>query len=258
MQNALFAPRAYRYGVLSASIIKLLACILMTIDHVGVILYPRIQILRIIGRLAFPLFAFFIAEGCHYTKNKLRRFLMMAGIGVAYLLFFYLYEGKVQGSIFLTFSASILMIYLLDFCKVFAFRNFRWYKPILAILLFSAATVLSYYFFKYVHSDYGFYGMLVPVFVSLFDFKDITPAHAIRWLDSHPVRLLCLAVGLILVWKSPNTSKIQVYSLLSLVPLALYNGKLGFRTWKYGFYLFYPLHLAVLEGIAMLINYLKA
>ena len=257
MLNALFAPRTYRYGVLSASIIKLLACILMTIDHIGVILFPGVRILRIIGRLAFPLFAFFIAEGCHYTKNKLRRFLMMAGIGVAYLLFFYLYEGKVQGSIFLTFSVSILMIYILDFCKVFAFRNFRWYKPLLAVLLFSAATALSYHFFAYVHSDYGFYGMLVPVFVSLFDFKSLEVPQFLRWLDSHPVRLLCLAVGLILVWKSPNTASIQVYSLLSLIPLALYNGKLGFRTWKYGFYLFYPLHLAVLEGIAMLIDYLN-
>ena len=242
---------------MSASVLKLLACILMTVDHVGVILFPGVRILRIIGRLAFPLFAFFIAEGCHYTKNKLRRFLMIFGIGVAYLIFFYFYEHKVQGSIFLTFSISILMIYLLDFCKAFMLRDFRWYKPLLVLLLLGAGTALSYLFFDLIYSDYGFYGMMVPVLVSLFDFKSLEVPRVIRFLDSHPVRLLCLAVGLILVWKSPRTAQIQVYSLLSLIPLALYNGKLGFRTWKYGFYLFYPLHLAVLEGIAMLIDYLN-
>ena len=63
-------------GFLSGSTIKIIACILMAIDHIGYHLYPEITILRIIGRLSMPLFAFFIAEGCYYTKNKLKHFLL--------------------------------------------------------------------------------------------------------------------------------------------------------------------------------------
>ena len=40
--------------------------------HIGLIIFPHVMILRIIGRIAFPIFAFFIAEGCKHTKNKLR------------------------------------------------------------------------------------------------------------------------------------------------------------------------------------------
>jgi len=44
----------------------------MTVDHLGFILFPSLIILRIIGRIAFPIFAYMIAEGCRYTKNEKR------------------------------------------------------------------------------------------------------------------------------------------------------------------------------------------
>ena len=49
--------------------LKMIALITMTIDHVGVILLPQYPILRIIGRLSFPIFAYMVAEGCHYTHD---------------------------------------------------------------------------------------------------------------------------------------------------------------------------------------------
>ena len=58
-----------KFNILSSSALKLLACGFMLIDHVGVRLFPDVLILRIIGRLAFPIFAFFIAEGCRYTRK---------------------------------------------------------------------------------------------------------------------------------------------------------------------------------------------
>jgi hypothetical protein len=66
MKNKSYNP----IGFLSGSTIKIIACILMAIDHIGYHLFPNLIILRIIGRLSMPLFAFFIAEGCYYTKNK--------------------------------------------------------------------------------------------------------------------------------------------------------------------------------------------
>ena len=49
--------------------LKIIACIAMVIDHVGAVFYPHMEIFRIIGRLAFPIFAFFIAEGFFHTRS---------------------------------------------------------------------------------------------------------------------------------------------------------------------------------------------
>lgn len=54
--------------------LKILAMVCMTIDHIGAMLFPQAVWLRVIGRLAFPLFSYCIAEGCRYTRNKARYF----------------------------------------------------------------------------------------------------------------------------------------------------------------------------------------
>ena len=61
-----------KYGFLSGNTLKILACVFMFIDHLGVIIFPDVYILRAVGRLAMPLFAWMLAEGCFYTKNKLK------------------------------------------------------------------------------------------------------------------------------------------------------------------------------------------
>ena len=55
---------------LTGNQLKLIALVTMTIDHIGMQLFPRVRLLRIIGRLAFPIFAYMIAEGCRYTRNR--------------------------------------------------------------------------------------------------------------------------------------------------------------------------------------------
>ena len=58
-----------KFGFLSSNILKIVACISMLLDHIGFIFFPQYIIFRILGRVAFPIFAFMIAEGCYYTKN---------------------------------------------------------------------------------------------------------------------------------------------------------------------------------------------
>ena len=58
--------------------------------------------------------------------------------------------------------------------------------------------------------------------------------------------LLCISRGL--------TTNIQSYCLLALIPLALYNEKPGVKGMKYGFYIFYPLHLAVIFLLEMMLR----
>ena len=53
----------------NTGLIRLIACLTMLVDHAGKMLFPQHPEMRLIGRLAFPLFAYGIAVGAVYTKN---------------------------------------------------------------------------------------------------------------------------------------------------------------------------------------------
>ena len=245
-----------KIGFISGSTLKIVACILMAIDHIGLELFPNISILRIIGRLAFPLFAFFIAEGCIYTKNKTKRFLTLFTIGVLFMIFYYFYNGELYGNIFMTFSVSVLLIYLLEWTKKQIFSSLSLVRSLVASFLFVLMAVFVYVIFAKIHFEYGFVGMLVPVFVALFDFRNIHVPDKIKRLDCHLCRMIAFTVGLIPLSIFGRMPDIQFYCLLSVIPLAFYNGKPGNKKLKYCFYIFYPAHLIIIEGIALLVNYI--
>ena len=50
-------------------LLKIIAFVTMAIDHIGYVFFPQYMWLRVIGRLAFPIFAYCLALGCVYTKN---------------------------------------------------------------------------------------------------------------------------------------------------------------------------------------------
>ena len=60
--------------------LKLIAMIAMTCDHVGLQLLPGVPVLRIIGRLALPIYAYMIAEGCRYTRSRKKYLLRIAQV----------------------------------------------------------------------------------------------------------------------------------------------------------------------------------
>ena len=102
---------------LSSNAIKIIAAITMFIDHLGFMLFPQVRILRIIGRLSMPLFAYMIAQGCRYTKNKLKHFLTIFSLAVVLQVVYYVYSREMKLSILFTFSFSILLIYALQYFK---------------------------------------------------------------------------------------------------------------------------------------------
>ena len=255
-----------RVAVLPANVLKIIASVSMFIDHFGLIFFPTEFVFRMLGRLAFPIFAFFIAEGCHYSKRKVRRFLLIFSLGSIYLIVFKILDGIFYGNIFLTFSVSILMIYALDFLKKAIFGGGGALISILAVIITAAVFVGAYFLMEQMTFDYGFIGALVPVAVSIFDFKDLPVPKALRVLDCRIGRIVTFTLGLLALFLKYEhiTVKIfgadvSIYWMYFLVPLLLifYNGKLGKHKMKYFFYTFYPLHLVLLYGAALLINYLR-
>ncbi len=240
-----------RFG-LSAFWLKVIACVTMLVDHVGAYLLTDVEILRIIGRLAFPIFAFFIAEGCRYTRNRLKRFLLVFGLALICEVVFFIFDRKITGTVLLTFSCSILIIYALQLFKHTLARGVV-SGILLGFLALLGATTLGYAVSECIPIDYGFAGILLPVFASLLDYREGEAPDFLSRLDRFPLRLALFAVGVLAVWFFRGRSDLQLWSILALIPLALYNGRPGFKGFKYWFYIFYPAHLVIIWLIGKLI-----
>ena len=226
--------------VLCGNLLKLIAAVAMVTDHVGLMFFPQYPIFRIIGRLAYPIFAFMIAEGCHYTKNRLRYFLSVFLLGAICQTVYYVFAQDTYLNILLTFSCSIPIIYLLQEWKS---RN-----KLIFLVPFAASVAIVYVLNRHITIDYGFWGIMVPIFAALcYPPRGQKPDESHHWLC-----IGAFAIGLLLL--AYASGGVQYYSLLTLPLLLLYSGKRGKGKFKYAFYLFYPLHLVFLQAIAWLLG----
>ena len=219
---------------LTSNELKLIALVSMTIDHIGYFLLPQYKLLRILGRIAFPIFAYMIAEGCRYTSNRLRYFLGILGLGILVQLLFWYTRQSLYQHILITFSMSIALIFSL---RQAAEKGGVWIlvSGLALALAGFVCLLLKHYLPKRGFSvDYGLCGVLLPVLIYV--------------AQTRTQRLLATAIGLIAVSLS-FSNNIQWYSLLALPLLALYNGQRGTSRLKYLFYAYYPLHLLILESI---------
>ena len=231
---------ATRQG-LTGNALKIIAILSMTLDHIGVHLFPDCQILRILGRLALPIFAYMIAEGCRHTRNPKKYLLTVLAVAALCQVVYFVAMGSLYQCILVTFSLSILLILSLDR----AGRE-RTFPAVLSALLIWALVffvclglprILSHTDFAI---DYGLWGVLLPVFIFL-------------GRNKRERLLLSLAGLVLLAIFFRNLGDIQWCSLLALPLLTLYNGQRGKWRMKYFFYVYYPLHLAVIYGISLLI-----
>ena len=241
---------------LSGNALKIIAAISMFIDHFGAIFFPRVALLRAIGRLAFPIFAYMIAEGCRYTKHRLRYFLTVALMGAGYTAVYYIYDRTLYLCILVTFALSIMMIYALELLKNELFvPERRVWRIALAALVFLASVSFTYVLNLFVKIDYGFYGCLTPVLVSIFlPPRENAPAFY-DTVGKLRLELLGLAIGIAALYIAYGG--IRYYAFLAIPLVFLYSGKRGKHKMKYFFYIFYPAHLLALEGLAMLMAFLK-
>lgn len=256
--------------ILNGNALKLIAAFFMLVDHVGFLFIPANSplywVMRSIGRLAMPLFAYMIAEGCRYTKNKISHFTLIFATGILCSLVYYFFDaGSLQLCILITFSFSILMIYALQYMKqCFLLPGHTTQDKVISTALFLSSVLFTYCFCGILPMraptfdvDYGFWGAMLPVFVSLFDFKDLPLPEKFLWLDCYLLRILSLGIGILClcavgtydVIGHTTVPTIEYFALLALPLLLLYNGQKGKKNLKYFFYLFYPLHLVALEAI---------
>ncbi|MCM1157915.1 MAG: conjugal transfer protein TraX [Bacteroidales bacterium] len=204
--------------------IKMIAIISMLIDHIGYIFFPEEQLFRAIGRLAFPLFCFLLVEGFHHTRSHIDYLLRLCIFAVLSEIPFDLaFRGALidwqHQNVFITLALGLISIFCLE-----EMNNRRVF--VLPLILTWAAAYFS-------HCDYGIGGVLL---ICMFYVTRETPG----------VRFILCACILYLFF-----NPLELYGLLAMLPISLYNGKRGFSL-KMVFYWFYPLHLLVLFGISQL------
>lgn len=214
---------------LSGNSLKIIAMITMFCDHLGMIFFPHLSIFRIVGRVAFPIYAYLIAEGCKHTHNRKKYFLQIFLLGIAFSIVFIIVERYIYLCVLITFSMSILMIYLVDYIK---------YSLQTRFILFPLGLIFIWIFCSLIEVDYGFFGVLVPIMVYI--------------SDKRIVKNILFMLSLIVLSINVNNG-MQIYGLISVLLVAFYNGERGKLNLKRFFYLFYPLHLALLWSVYIII-----
>ena len=223
---------------LTGNQLKIIALVAMTCDHVGLQLFPRVAALRIIGRLALPIFAYMIAEGCRYTRDRKKYLLRLAALAAVCQVVYFVAMRSLYQCIMVTFSLSVCLIWLIE--RALEEKGILW-KALAAL---GAAT--GYLLCEILPGllpgtdfaiDYGFCGVMLPVLA--------------YFGGNLRQKVLLMGAGLVLL--ALDFGGIQWWAITALPLLALYNGKRGKRRIGTFFYLYYPLHLAVIYGISMLL-----
>ena len=224
---------------LNGTMLKIIAMVSMVIDHVGDMFFPELLWMRMIGRLAMPVFAFCITEGYIHTRNR-KKYLLRMGIFalISEVPFDLAFEGKIglsHQNIMVSFFISIVALMLFDLIrgsKKDISGKYSIKRTLLGILAVIAMAVVA----LLVKADYTFFAV-IAVFL-FYAFKDVNPY--VRPVPGIAFLALTRNVGY------------YCTTGLSLIPLLLYNGKKG-KGLKWLFYVFYPGHLLLLYVLKLIL-----
>lgn len=210
---------------LSGSALKVIAVISMVADHCayylmehGMFLY---EVMRCFGRIAFPVFAFLIAEGFQHTRNRMKYFLQLLGFAVISELPWYLLNG-------LDGTHNVLFTLALGVLALAAFETLKKDDILCGAVILSIAG-----FATWSRVDYEWRGILMMVVFYLFgnvSNRSFPSGRKAQLFCAFPLMMHYGIVG----------------ALLACLVIACYDGTRGFihsQRLKYWFYIIYPLHL---------------
>ncbi len=275
--------------------IKMIAIFFMTLDHLGAYGYKipfiaeHYNILRILGRIAAPLFLYLIIESAKQTKNKKKFVLRLYIAGVAVGLFtavMNLFLGQFVGvfsssNILFTFFYTVIYVYLFE-GLIFAFRQ-KQKKQLFCYAVGIMATIIPIFLYRWAYSSYvtifqkpaDRYSQLISDIFGSFIVSPLHIGYSFMFViigiafyftkrkNLHGIifaAFCCLSYLGWMVQSSINLrlisefiSYLQCWMILALPFIWLYNGKRG-KEQKLFFYIYYPLHRYVIFVLAALIH----
>lgn len=261
--------------------LKLIAAITMTIDHVGAIILDALYgsqnevylIFRMVGRIAFPLFAFTLVESIFYTRSR-KKYLFRLGLCAALISAFSFVlvlfnEDLGITNIFIDLFLNALIICLLEQ------KNKKKLWAIIPIAISILAIIFHDNIPTYLRLSYGYYGTAIimgfhiaPYFakkyysflakrydVSIEQMEDIIPQRKVTNVVAISIFLIinfgCWIIAKFFPTIDTVYMSLQIYAIFSAFFIYFYNGKKGYSSKyvKYGFYLYYFLHVGIIALI---------
>lgn len=210
--------------ILSGSALKVIAVISMTIDHVALYVLAEYlsmhevwlyDVLRGIGRLAFPIFAFLVIEGFFHTHNIVRYMATLLIFAFLSEIPWYLLGQCGSHNVLFTLLLGLIAVYLTDRISK---NSWLLFIPSLCMATLAA----------WIRTDYSWHGIGLMIVFYLFHEKPFPYDFiGLPFLMEYGITGTCMGI----------------------LACLLYNGKRGFirgKWLKYCFYLFYPLHLIMI------------
>lgn len=214
--------------------LKAIACVCMLLDHIGAALVPDVG-LRIVGRIAFPIYCFLLVEGMAHTRNR-GRYALRLGIGAALseVPFDLLFFGGLTWH-----HQSVMVTLLLGFGMLCWMRRTGW--RVLPVVVCSFAAEL-------LGTDYGGAGVMM---IFLFAVTRELPYRL--WIQTIALGILCALMDSFRVNVFGLRIPIEVFAVAAMLPIGFYSGRKATKSpaLQWGFYLFYPVHLAALWLISL-------
>lgn len=236
-------------GNTDTSLLKLLALVFMLIDHIGARVFTGIPKLRIIGRMAFPLYAWCLVVGSVKTSNPARYILRMLVMAVISQPLYMMGLQHTYQELNILFTLTIALVAIWGIRQKFCLSQF-W------------APILCYVLLGFIQVDYGWKGLtfILVLYLARESRSGLIVAflaYALYWGTSSS------AVTEIFGWKLPFLRwegikqplqaffKLQGMVWLSL-PLIAIPMNSGFKMPKWLGYALYPMHLVLLIVLRLL------
>ena len=244
---------------MSVFLLKIIAVITMLVDHVGYGFFPDDEIFRSIGRVAFPLYAFLLAEGYFHIKDDpekekkhFRRIVLLTVVSEVF------YDLFMTGKVWHPQNQSVMPTLLLGMMGLMVAKRYE--KKQVMVGFFSLLTMAVAYF---LHSNYGLMGVLMIYFFYWY---------AINFRKTPFLQKYIILLGFSAVWLVgfnwirfgfPDADALVEQSLENwqwMAPfpvidilIASYKGENGYknRFLNIGYAWFYPAHLLVLAIIEL-------
>lgn len=242
-----FAPAEVRLNR-DTGFLKLIALVAMFCDHAGKMLFPQYPILRIIGRLAFPIYAYCLAVGCVYTRsplNYLKRLVILALISQP--IYVVALDHTVSRMYALSFADQPLQAALNFYLHSWNYPSILFTLALGVLVIWSVrerqlvftAALLVFCYLASGEINYGFNGILLMLLFYLFCNR--------AWIS------LPLVLAFMLWWGVGSGSYsifgvrfgLQAFAIFAL-PLIYIPTRTGIRLPKWLFYAFYPAHLVLI------------
>lgn len=233
----------------SGTELKILATVLMVIDHFAAIVLQAyfnktgqnqnaqiiVDAVRLIGRVSYPLFVFLTVEGFLHTKDVFKYMQTMLGFAlfseVPYdLAWFNTPFTLERQNVLFTLLGGIVCMYFIK--KVEESEKVSDSMRFVYTVLIGAAGFMAGYLLKL-----DFYGMGILAIVLMYYFRKDRILQGL-WGNAPLIAL----------------STDQLFGLFAMIFISKYSGERGKLKWKYFFYIFYPVHLLILFGVVCLIK----